>query len=189
LSWNEHIEQVMEQVLIDEQALKDRVAEMARQITEDYTACKAEEVLVIGILRGCVVFLSDLVRRMQLPVNLDFMAVSSYGSSKKSSGIVKINKDLDTNIEDQNVIIVEDILDTGRTLCFLKQEFLKRGPKSVKICTLLDKPERRKADITADYVGYVVPDEFVVGYGLDYNEDYRHFPYIGVLKPEIYGGE
>ena len=184
MSWNEHIEQVMEQVLIDEQALKDRVAEMARQITEDYTACKAEEVLVIGILRGCVVFLSDLVRRMQLPVNLDFMAVSSYGSSKKSSGIVKINKDLDTNIEDQNVIIVEDIVDSGITLNYLVGYLESRGAKSIKICSLLNKQCNRKVDLNATYIGFEVDDLFIIGYGLDFDQRYRNLPYISYLEDE-----
>jgi len=175
----------LEKIILTEEEIAKRVKELGEQISREYAG---QELFVVCVLRGAVVFFSDLIRSITIPLHIDFIKASSYAGTE-SSGTVNVHMDVDNAIAGQNVIIVEDILDTGRTLCFLKQEFLKRGPKSVKICTLLDKPERRKADITADYVGYVVPDEFVVGYGLDYNEDYRHFPYIGVLKPEIYGGE
>ena len=171
-------------ILFNEEQLNKRVKELGEQITEDY---KDEDCLIaVGILRGSVVFLADLIRNIDLHTELEFMAVSSYGASTKSSGAVKINKDLDVDIAGKNVIIIEDIIDSGITLTYLKELLLKRNPKSLKICTLLNKPDRRKADIVPDYVGFDIPDEFVIGYGLDYASRYRNMPYVGILKREIY---
>lgn len=141
---------------------------------------------MVGILKGAVVFFSDLIRHVELPMSMDFMAISSYGNATKSAGVVRILKDLDKDIVGKHIIIVEDIVDSGLTLSFLKDNLVSRGAASLRICALLDKPERRKVDIKADYQGFTIPDAFVVGYGLDYAERYRNLPYIGVLKPEIY---
>ena len=138
------------------------------------------------VLKGAVVFLADLMRTIDQPAEIDFMVVSSYGSGVKSSGVVKIVKDLDINLEGKDILIVEDILDSGMTLDYIKGMLLDRNPASIRICALLDKPARRKVDLQADYVGFTIPDEFVIGYGLDYDEKYRNLPYIGVLKPEVY---
>ena len=171
-------------VLLSEEQLSKRVKELGEAITSDY---KDEDCLIaVGILRGSVVFLADLIRNINLHTELEFMAVSSYGASTKSSGAVKINKDLDVDICGKNVIIIEDIIDSGITLTYLKELLLKRNPKSLKICTLLNKPDRRKADVVPDYVGFDIPDEFVIGYGLDYASRYRNMPYVGILKREIY---
>ncbi len=167
------------QVMITEEQLKQRVKELGKQISEDY---KGEEILVVGILKGAILFLSDLVREISVDTKIDFMAVTSYGSSTKSSGVVRILKDLDSGIEDQNVIIVEDIIDSGITLHYLRDYLLGRMPKTLKICTLLDKPERREADIKADYTGFEIENKFIVGYGLDYDQKYRNLPYITCLK-------
>lgn len=169
--------------LLTHEQLEKRVAELGARITEDY---RGKDLLMVGILKGAVVFFSDLIRHVDIPVSIDFMAISSYGSATKSSGVVRILKDLDHAIADRHVIIVEDIVDSGKTLAFLKETLLARGAASLKICTLLDKPERRKVEIKADYFGFVIPNEFVVGYGLDYAEKYRNLPDIGVLKPEVY---
>ena len=171
------------EILISQQEIKNRVSELAKQISEDY---RGETVMFLGILKGSLVFMADLMREMDIDVTIDFMAVSSYGTSTKSSGIVRILKDLDTDIEGKNVIIIEDIVDTGTTLKYLYEYLKKRGPKDIKICCLLDKPERRKSDVVADYIGYSIPDAFVVGYGLDYAEKYRNLPYVGILKEEVY---
>lgn len=171
-------------VLFSEEQLEKRVRELGEAITEDY---KDEECLIaVGILRGSVVFLADLIRNINLHTELEFMSVSSYGASSKSSGVVKINKDLDVDIAGKNVIIIEDIIDSGVTLNYLKEMLLKRNPKSLKIVTLLNKPDRRRIDIKADYIGFDIPDEFVIGYGLDYASRYRNMPYVGILKREIY---
>lgn len=167
------------QVMITEEQIRQRTKELGQQISKDF---KDEEVLVIGILKGAVLFLSDLIREMTVDTRIDFMAVTSYGASTKSSGVVRILKDLDTGIEDLNVIIVEDIIDSGVTLHYLRDYLLGRKPKSLKICTLLDKPERREADIKADYTGFQVDNKFIVGYGLDYNQKYRNLPYITCLE-------
>ncbi|MEL7657195.1 MAG: hypoxanthine phosphoribosyltransferase [Bacillota bacterium] len=167
------------QVMITEEQLKLRIKELGKQISEDF---KGEEILVVGILKGAVLFLSDLIREITVDTKIDFMAVTSYGASTKSSGVVRILKDLDTGIEDQNVIIVEDIIDSGITLHYLRDYLLGRMPKSLKICTLLDKPERREADIKADYTGFEVENKFIVGYGLDYDQKYRNLPYITCLE-------
>ncbi|EOD01136.1 hypoxanthine phosphoribosyltransferase [Caldisalinibacter kiritimatiensis] len=177
------MEQNIKQVLITEEELQNKIKELGEQITEDY---KGKDLILICVLKGAVMFMADLAKNIDLPLTMDFMAVSSYGSSTESSGVVKIIKDLDTSIEGKEVLIVEDIIDTGLTLSYLLENLKSRGPKSVKICTLLDKPERRKADIKYDYKGFTVPDEFVVGYGLDFDEKYRNLPYICVLKEEVY---
>jgi len=170
-------------VLLTEEQIQQKVAELGRRITADYDG---QPLVLVCLLKGAVVFLSDLMRRLDLPVKLDFMSVSSYGSGSTTSGKVKLLKDLGEDIEGRNVLIVEDILDSGVTLSYIKEHLLAFKPKDLKICALLDKPERRRADITADYRGFVIPDEFVVGYGLDYDERYRNLPFIAVLKPEIY---
>lgn len=170
-------------VLLTGEEIEKRVREIAAEITRDY---RGESVLMVGILRGAVVFFSELVKRVDLDLRFDFMVVSSYGSGTDSSGEIRIIKDLSQPIEGMNVIIVEDIIDTGYTLKNLKKLLTTRNPKSLKICSLLDKPSRRKVELEGDYIGFKVPDEFVVGYGLDYNEKYRNLPDICVLKPEIY---
>lgn len=171
------------ELLVNSDELKQRVAEMGRQIAQDY---QGEPIVAVCILKGAAIFFSDLIREIDLPMSIDFMAISSYGSSTKSSGVVRINKDLDKDITGKHVLVVEDIIDSGLTLSFLRENLLTRGAKSIKICTLLDKPDRRKVDLKVDYKGFVIPDEFVVGYGLDYAEKYRNLPDIGVLRPEIY---
>ena len=180
------LEQDIERVLFTEQELKDRVAEIAAQIDKDYAG---KEPMLISVLRGSFIFMADLVRSITLPCTVDFMAVSSYGSGTTSSGQVKITKDLSESIEGRDIIVVEDILDSGNTLSYLFQLLQARHPASVRLCTLLDKPSRRTKPITADYTGFTVDDLFVVGYGLDYAEKYRNLPYIGILKPRVYGGE
>lgn len=169
----------MGEIMITEEQIKARVKELGKIITKDY---EGEEVLFIGILRGSVVFLSDLIRAVDLTSTIDFMDVSSYGAATKSSGVVKINKDLEASIENLNVIVVEDIVDTGVTLHYLLDYLKVRHPKTLKICTLLDKPERRQADVQADYIGFVVDNKFIVGYGLDYDQKYRNLPYITCLE-------
>ncbi|SHK29606.1 hypoxanthine phosphoribosyltransferase [Desulforamulus aeronauticus] len=173
----------VEKILLDEEHIKERVAQLALQISQDY---QGESILMVGILKGAMVFLADLVRHINVPTFFDFMAVSSYGAGTVSSGAVRILKDLDKSIHGRHVIIVEDIVDTGLTLQYLVENIKARGPASLKVCTLLDKPSRRKVEVPIDYNGFSIPDEFVVGYGLDYNERYRNLPYIAVLKPEIY---
>lgn len=173
----------IDRVLISEKEISDKVAELGRKISEDY---RGKNLLLVSVLKGSVVFMADLMRSITIPLSIDFMCVSSYGSGTKTSGVVKIIKDLTLSLEDRELLIVEDILDSGKTLHYLTETLALRRPKSIRICTLLDKPERREAQVKADYVGFRVPDEFVVGYGLDYNEKYRNLPYIGVLKSEIY---
>lgn len=177
------MEELISKVLISEEELKKRVAELGAEITRDY---EGKDLLVIGIFKGAVPFLADLIREIKIPLRYDFMAVSSYGSATRSSGAVRILKDLDTSIEDVHVLIVEDIVDTGLTLRYLKENLERRHPKSLKIVTLLDKPERREVEVHPDYNGFVIPNEFVVGYGLDFNEMFRNLPYVGILKPEAY---
>jgi hypoxanthine phosphoribosyltransferase len=169
-------------VLIDKDEIDSLVSSLGRQISGDY---KNKNLLVIGVLKGSFIFMSDLLRRISLPLNVDFICASSYGNGT-TSGELNISKDIDYDISDFDVLLVEDILDTGRTLRSLSELLLKRGAKSVRICAFLDKPSRRTADINADYCGKTVPDEFVVGYGLDYAERYRNLPYVGILKPDIY---
>ena len=173
----------VERYIATEEELKSIVARLGRQITADY---KGKNPLFVGVLRGCFIFMADLVRACDIPCTIDFMVVSSYGSGTASTGAVKIIKDLTEDIHGRDVIIVEDILDSGNTLNYLKNYMMAREPASIRIVTLLDKPERRTAPIKADYAGFTIPDAFVVGYGLDYDEKYRNLPYIGLLKPEIY---
>lgn len=164
--------------------IRNRVSELGKELSADY---QDSEPIFVGVLKGCFVFMADLLRSVDVHCTMDFMAVSSYGDGTSSTGAVIITKDLSKNIEGKDVIIVEDILDSGMTLSYLSNYLKGRNPKSIKIATLLDKPSRRKAKINADYIGFEVPDAFVVGYGLDFAEKYRNLPYIGVLKPEIYG--
>ena len=172
----------IERILISEEEIQKKVAEMGKKISQDF---RDKDPLFVGVLKGCFIFMADLMRYVDIRCSMDFMAVSSY-SGTSSTGAVKINKDLSEDIEGRHIIIVEDILDSGGTLSYLKQYLMVRKPASISIATLMDKPARRKADVYADYSCFEIPDAFVVGYGLDYNERYRNLPYIGVLKPEIY---
>ncbi len=165
-------------ILLPEKEVDERIQEVAKQISEDYAG---QEVHLIGVLKGAVFFMCELAKRITVPVTMDFMSVSSYGNDTKSSGVVKIVKDLDEPLEGRNVLIVEDIIDSGRTLSYLMDILGKRNPKSLRLCTLLDKPERRVTDVSVDYTCFNIPDEFVVGYGLDYAQRYRNLPFIGVL--------
>lgn len=171
----------IKKVLISEKEIEDIVAKLGAQISEDY---KDKNLLLVSVLKGSVVFMSDLMRAISIPCEIDFMSVSSYGNKTKSSGTVRILKDLDRDIVGYDVLLVEDILDSGKTLSYLMELLYARNPSSIRICTLFDKPERREVDIFADYKGVSVPDEFIVGYGLDYAEKYRNLPYIGVLKDD-----
>lgn len=173
----------IKEVLVTEEQLKEVNERLGAKITEDF---KDKNLLVVGILKGSIYFMTDLTRYIDLPLKLDFLAVSSYGGGTSSSGAVKILKDIDINLEGYDILLLEDILDSGRTLHYVCEMLKTRKPKSVSIVTLLDKPERRVVDLTPDYVGCQVPDEFVVGYGLDYDQKYRNLPYIGSLKREIY---
>lgn len=173
----------VQEILLTEQQIARKVQELGERISEDY---RGNDILMVGVLKGAVIFMADLVRRITVPVSIDFMAVSSYGKASESSGVVQILKDLDRNIAGRHVILVEDIVDTGLTLKYMMENLSTRKPASLKICTLLDKPSRRKADVTPDYNGFVIPDKFVVGYGLDCAEKYRNLRDIGVLKPEVY---
>lgn len=173
----------IQSVLFSQEELEAIVKRLGSQISEDY---KGKNLLLVSILKGSIVFMSDIMRSITLPCRIDFMAVSSYGSGINSSGNVKIIKDLDISLEGYDLLIVEDILDSGRTLSSLMEILSTRKPKSIEICTLFDKPERREADVYAKYIGARVPDAFIVGYGLDYDEKYRNLPYVGVLKPEVY---
>ena len=170
-------------ILFSEEQLQARVEELGRAITRDFAG---KEPLFVGVLKGSFMFMADLMRYVDLDCAVDFMAVSSYGNKSQTTGAVKINKDLNADIEGRHVIMVEDILDSGLTLSYLTQYLSARKPASISLVTLLDKPARRKAPVQADYAGFEIPDAFVVGYGLDYAEKYRNLPYIGVLKPEIY---
>lgn len=170
-------------VLLTEDEIHRKVAEMGRQIATDY---EGKNPMLVGILKGAVLFASDLFRAMSCPASIDFMAVSSYGASTKSSGVMRILKDLDQGVEGQHVLLVEDIVDTGLTLRYLREYLEGRGPASLKVAVFLDKPSRRQVPVQVDYCGFEIPDEFVVGYGLDFAERYRNLPYIGVLKPEMY---
>lgn len=165
--------------LISEERVNEKIRELGEQISKDYAG---ESVHLVCILKGACIFMCELAKRINVPVSMDFMTVSSYGSGTKSSGIVRIKKDLDDPIKGLNVLIVEDIVDSGRTLHYLTEVFKERGCKSVRTCTLLDKPERRVVDLTVDYTGFLIPDEFVVGYGMDYDQRYRDLPYIGVVE-------
>ena len=173
----------IKEVLLSAETIRERVEVLGKQMAQDY---KDDNLVLIGVLKGANVFMGDLMRQIDMPIEIDFISVSSYGSSTESSGVVRILKDLDTEIENKNVVIVEDIIDSGLTLNYLINNFKSRKPKSVKICTLLDKPERRKVDVFIDYKGFSIPDECIVGYGIDFAEGYRNLPYIATLKEEVY---
>lgn len=173
----------IERILISEEELQKKVSDMGKKISRDF---KGKDPIFVGVLKGCFIFMADLFREVTIHGSVDFMAVSSYGNGTSTTGAVKINKDLSQDIENRDVIIVEDILDSGITLSYLTKYLQNRKPSSICIATLLDKPARRRADVQAKYVGFTVPDAFVVGYGLDYAEKYRNLPFIGVLKPEVY---
>ena len=178
-----NLENNIASILISEEQIKDKISEIAKQISIDY---EKSDLLMVGVLKGSMVFMSDLMRAMNINTKIDFMCVSSYGASTKTSGQVRILMDLREPIDGKDVLIIEDILDSGVTLSYLVDVLRARNPKSIAVCTLLDKPSRRKSEVQLKYRGFVIPDEFVVGYGLDYAEDYRNLPYIGVLKPEVY---
>ena len=178
-----NMDQDILKILLSEEEIKARVQEMGDEL---YDAFQDKNPMFVGVLNGCFIFMADLVRAAQLKSELEFIGVSSYKNSTKSSGVVQITRDLQRDISGRNIIIVEDILDSGNTLAFLKNYLMTKGAASITIATLLDKPARREKPIKADYVGFVVPDEFVVGYGLDYAQQYRNMPYIGVLKPDVY---
>ncbi len=175
------------QVLITEEQLRERVRELGAQISSDY---EGKELVLVGILKGAAIFLADLVREITIPVDYDFVAISSYGADTRSSGVVRLLKDLDSSIESKHVLVVEDIVDTGWTLrlSYIVENLRSRKAASVRVCTLLDKPSRRAVDVGIDYYGFIVEDKYVVGYGLDYDGKYRSLPMVGVLKPEVYGG-
>ena len=177
------MESAIEKILLTEEQIAEKVKELGAQISRDYAG---KNLMMVSVLKGSVVFMADLMRALTVPCQIDFMCVSSYGSGTSSSGVVKIIKDLDINLHGRDLLIVEDILDSGKTLHYITKMLSDRGTASIRIATLLDKPERRAAPLTPDYCCFAVPDEFVVGYGLDYDEKFRHLPYIGVLKPEVY---
>ena len=171
------------EVLISAEQIRTRTRELGQQISRDY---RDQDLLLVCVLKGAISFLADLMREITVPHAIDFLAISSYGASTESSGVVRILKDLDTNIAGRNVLIVEDIIDTGRTLSYITQMLRTREPKSLRICSLLSKPSRREIEIPVDYIGFEIPNKFVIGYGLDFGEIYRSLPYIGVLKKEKY---
>lgn len=171
-------------ILVDAERIQARVAELGAQIAGDYA--DVDDLLLVGVLKGSVMFMVDVARSLQRHIALDFIAISSYGQATETSGVVRVLKDLDTDIGGRHVLIVEDIVDSGLTLAYLRESLLRRNPASLRICTLLNKPSRRKADVAIEYSGFDIPNEFVVGYGLDYAERYRNLPYIGVLRPEVY---
>jgi hypoxanthine phosphoribosyltransferase len=175
----------IESVLVSEEEIKEICERLGKQISEDY---KGKKLLLVSVLKGAIVFMADIMRNITCDCEIDFLSVSSY-SGAKTTGVVKFKKDMDVNPDGMDILIVEDILDSGVTLSYLKEVLLQRNAASIKICTFLDKPANRRADIKADYVGKVVPDEFVVGYGLDYNEKYRNLPFVGILSPNVYGGK
>jgi hypoxanthine phosphoribosyltransferase len=176
------LEHGVEQVLIDEETLQARIAELGEEISGDYAG---RDLLLIGVLKGAVFFMADLMRKLTVPCEIDFMAISSYGAATDSSGVVRILKDLDINIEGRDVLVVEDIIDSGLTLSYLMRALEARGPASLEICALLTKPERREIDVDVRYVGFEIPNRFVIGYGLDFAERYRNLPYVGVLHPDL----
>lgn len=175
--------QDIEEVLFSEKQIEEIVARIGGKISRDY---QDKNLLLVSVLKGSVVFMADLMRAITIPARIDFMATSSYGSGVKSSGVVKIVKDLDLELKGYDIVIVEDILDSGKTLQYLTRLLRSRGPRSIQICTLFDKPERREVEVTPTYVGAQIPDAFIVGYGLDYDEKYRNLPFVGVLKPSVY---
>ena len=176
----------VESILLSPEQIAARVAEMGAQISADYAG---KDPVFVSVLVGAAIFSADLLRQITIPCSLDFMAISSYGKESRSSGVVRVMKDLDESIESRHVIIVEDIIDTGLTLNYLLENIRNRNAASVRVAALLDKPSRRLTDVKVDYIGFEVPDEFVIGYGLDFAQRYRNFPYVGVLRPEVYGGK
>lgn len=174
----------IDKVLLSETDIQNRVRAMGEEITRDYA--QHGDLLLVGVLKGCVMFMVDLARAIPIAIAMDFIAISSYGQSRESSGVVRLLKDLDTDIADRHVLVVEDIIDSGLTMDYLRSQLLRRNPASLRICALLNKPERRTSDVKIDYLGFDIPNEFVVGYGLDYGERYRNLPYIGVLKEAVY---
>ena len=179
----ENMQDKIEKVVVSEEELKAKVTEIGAQISKDF---EGKRPILVSVLKGSIVFMADILRALTIECDIDFMSCSSYGKSSKSSGVVRILKDLDNDINGRHVIVIEDILDSGLTLSYILDLLQKRGAASISLCTLLDKPGRRTLDIKVDYRGFTIPNEFVVGYGLDYGELYRNFPYIGVLKPEVY---
>ena len=173
----------IDRILLSEEQIRQRVSELGKQIAKEY---EDKNPIVVCVLKGASVFFTDLIRAMDIPLTIDFMGISSYGDAVKTSGIVKITKDMDSSITDRHLIIAEDIMDSGLTLTHLKRMLYERKPASIKVACMLDKPERRETEIVPDYCGFEIPNEFVVGYGLDYQQRYRNLPYIGVLKPEVY---
>ncbi|MBQ8094361.1 MAG: hypoxanthine phosphoribosyltransferase [Clostridia bacterium] len=176
---------VESELLVTKEKIAERVRELGRQIARDY---EGRDLVVVSILKGSVLFFSDLIREIDMPLTIDFMQASSYGNAAQSSGFVHIKKDLDRDIEGKDVLLVEDIVDSGRTLAYLKTMLKERGANSIRVATLLDKPEGRQVEMEADYVGFIIPNAFVVGYGLDYAEKYRNIPEIGILRPRVYQG-
>jgi hypoxanthine phosphoribosyltransferase len=176
------LERAVTEVLIDEESLRRRIAELGEEISADY---QGRDLLLIGVLKGAVFFMSDLMRGLTVPCEIDFMAISSYGDSTDSSGVVRILKDLDINIEGRDVLVVEDIIDSGLTLSYLMRNLEAREPASLEICALLTKPERREVEVPVSYVGFEIPNKFVIGYGLDFDERYRNLPYVAVLHPDL----
>lgn len=177
------MDQNIEEVLLSEEQIAKRVKELGEQISQDY---QDKDVIVLCVLKGACVFFTDLCRAITVHLKMDFMGISSYGDAKKTSGIVRLTKDMDASITDKHILIAEDIMDSGLTLNYLTKLLVERRPASIRVCCLLDKPERRECEITPDYCGFVIPNKFVVGYGLDYKGEYRNLPYVGVLKPEVY---
>jgi hypoxanthine phosphoribosyltransferase len=173
----------IDQILVSEQQIQDKIAEVGKRLTQDYAG---KDPVLIGVLKGAIMFIVDLARAIDLPLTMDFMAVASYGASTETSGIVRILKDLDSSIENKHVLIVEDIIDSGLTLNYILETLHTRNPASLRVCSLLSKPARRHVDVPVDYICFEIPDEFVVGYGLDFNQIYRNLPFVGVLKPELY---
>src|SRR6476660_2058519 len=182
---NAELERAVGEVLIDEETLQSRIRELGAEVSSDYAG---KELLLVGVLKGAVFFMADLMRSITVPCEIDFMAISSYGASTDSSGVVRILKDLDINIEDRHVLVVEDIIDSGLTLSYLVRNLQSRGPASLEVCALLTKPERREIEVPVKYVGFEIPNKFVIGYGLDFAERYRNLPYVGVLHPDLIPG-
>ena len=176
------LERAISETLIDEETLKRRIIELGEEISNDYAG---QDLLLVGVLKGAVFFMADLMRSLTVPCEIDFMAISSYGAATDSSGVVRILKDLDINIEGRHVLVVEDIIDSGLTLSYLLRNLESREPASLEICALLTKPERREIDVAVRYVGFEIPNKFVIGYGLDFAERYRNLPYVGVLHPDL----
>jgi hypoxanthine phosphoribosyltransferase len=176
------LERAVTEILVDEESLRSRVAELGEEISRDY---EGRDLLLIGVLKGAVFFMADLMRQLTVPCEIDFMAISSYGASTDSSGVVRILKDLDINIEGREVLVVEDIIDSGLTLSYLMRNLEARQPASLEVCALMTKPERREIDVPVRYIGFEIPNRFVIGYGLDFDERYRNLPYVGVLDPSL----